>query len=320
MIKNLKDVMIKFADEATCRQFLIQQRWDGSPICPYCNSEKWYSIENGKRFKCGNKQCYKKYSVTVGTVFHASNIPLSTWFPAMYIITAHKKGISSVQLAKDLGVTQKTAWFILHRIRESLKEKGSNLLSNVVEVDETFMGGHAGNKSLSKRKKLKAAGIKGYMDKTPVVGLMERGGKLKVKVVDSVTQATLQPLVKESVDSSAVLVTDNFWGYRGLDKHFSSHQIINHTLNEYVNGDIHTNTIEGFWGLFKRSVYGIYHQISPKHMQRYCDESAFRYNNRHIGDAERFVLSLGQIAGSLSYKELIHGKVIIPSKKESGKT
>ena len=146
MITNLKQLMQDFDTEEKCRAFLVRQRWNGSPVCPYCQSNKWYSIEGGKRFKCGNSECYKKYSVTVGTVFHASNIPLTTWFPAMYIISAHKKGISSIQLSKDLGVTQKTAWFMLHRIRESLKDKNSDLLTGVVEVDETYMSRKYGSK------------------------------------------------------------------------------------------------------------------------------------------------------------------------------
>src|ERR1700730_12438494 len=135
MVKNLKDLFAKFKDEDMCRQFLVKQRWNGKPICPYCGHDKSYNIENGKRFKCANQTCYKKFSVTVGTVFEASNIPLSTWFPAMYIIASHKKGISSVQLAKDLGVTQKTAWFMLHRIRESLKENYPEMLAGIVEAD-----------------------------------------------------------------------------------------------------------------------------------------------------------------------------------------
>lgn len=154
-IKNLKELFQKFADEQKCRDFLVQQRWNGCPVCPYCNSDKWYSIENGKRFKCGNKECHKKYSVTVGTIFHASNIPLTTWLPALYLNTAHKKGISSCQLAKDLGVCQKNAWFMLHRIRESLRNKQSSLLSNTVEVDELYIGGRMKNLSNKKRAELR---------------------------------------------------------------------------------------------------------------------------------------------------------------------
>jgi transposase-like protein len=137
MVSNLKELFAQFNDETKCREFLVQKRWNGKPLCPHCTSDKSYVIEGGKRFKCGNPSCYKKYTVTVGTVFEASNIPLTTWFAAMYILSAHKKGISSVQLAKDLGVIQKTAWFMNHRIRESLKEKNSPLLSGTVEIDET---------------------------------------------------------------------------------------------------------------------------------------------------------------------------------------
>lgn len=321
MVQNLKDLMAKFSDEQVCRNFLVQQRWGGAPVCPYCGSGKWYSIEGGKRFKCGNSECYKKYSVTVGTVFHASNIPLSTWFPAMYIILAHKKGISSVQLAKDLGVTQKTAWFMLHRIRQSLIEKNSPILSNVVEIDETFMGGKNGNKSLKKRAEIKAKGIKGYMDKTPIMGMIERGGKVKASVVPAVNQVTLQPMVISNVTNDSTVITDNFWGYRGLDKHFKQHDVINHTYNEYVNGEIHTNTIEGFWSLLKRGIYGIYHQVSPKHLQRYVDEFAYRYNSRNLKDGCRFEVSLQSIEGTLPYKQLVYGKSNQNSQteKETGK-
>jgi len=174
------------------------ERWNGAPVCPYCGSGKWYSIENGKRFKCGNKECYKKYSVTVGTVFHATNIPLRTWFPAMYLISAHKKGISSVQLAKDLGVTQKTAWFMNHRIRESLREKNSPLLSGMVEIDETFVGGKVGNMSNKKRKALKGRS-EGTTGKAPVFGMLERGGKLLLVQVPYATGEVLKPIIYISI-------------------------------------------------------------------------------------------------------------------------
>jgi transposase-like protein len=188
MVQNLKQLMKDFSTEEYCREFLIRQRWNGKPQCPYCGCDKSYKIENGKRFKCGNSECYKKYSVTVGTIFHASNIPLTTWFPAMYLITAHKKGISSIQLAKDLGVSQKTAWFMNHRIRESLKEKNSPLLSGTIEVDETYSGRKFGSE------------FKGYTDeqieqmkkeqpnkfakqsKGVVMALKQREGGIRVKV------------------------------------------------------------------------------------------------------------------------------------------
>jgi transposase-like protein len=203
MIKDLKEVFAKFSNEDVCRQYLIQQRWNGKPVCPYCGCDKSYVIEGGKRFKCGNKECYKKYSVTVGTIFHASNIPLTTWFPTMYIISAHKKGISSVQLAKDLGVTQKTAWFMNHRIRQSLKENHPEMLSGTVEVDETYIGGKIPNMNNKKRAQLKAEG-KQWRTKPGVMGLLQREGDLKVISIGMTTQgAELRQIIKDNVKPTA---------------------------------------------------------------------------------------------------------------------
>lgn len=310
MINNLKDVINKFKSEADCRAYLVQQRWNGSPVCPYCGCEKWYSIEEGKRFKCGNSGCYKKYSVTVGTVFHASNIPLSTWFAAMYIITAHKKGISSIQLSKDLGVAQKTAWFMLHRIRESLKDKNSDLLNGTVEVDETYVGGRIKNK----HKKLRAENQKkSNENKTMVIGLLSREGRLKTHVEPD-KKAVIMDIVKANVDTSAQLITDGAGAYYYAYKDYDKHEILHHSKDEFVRGMFHTNTIEGFFAYLKRSIFGIYHQVSPKHLQRYCDENAYRYNLRDMSDGVRFELSLQNITGRLSYKQLVYGEINKDSK------
>jgi hypothetical protein len=301
MVSNLKELMVKFSDEAQCRAFLVQQRWDGSPVCPYCKCEKWYSIEGGKRFKCGNSCCYKKYSVTVGTIFHASNIPLTTWFPAMYLITAHKKGISSVQLAKDLGVTQKTAWFMLHRIRESLKDKGSDLLTGMVEVDETYVGGRMKNRHKKTRNN---RNLVANENKTAVIGMVSREGKLKTEVMP-LKNDIIMNIVKKHVDTQAQLITDGAGAYYYAHKDYAKHEIIYHSKDEFVRGVFHTNTIEGFFAYLKRSIFGIYHQVSPKHLQAYCNENAYRYNLREMKDGERFIFSLSQISGKLSYKTLI---------------
>ena len=308
MVKNLKDLMAKFADESKCREFLAQQRWNGVPECPKCGGTKVYNIQNGKRFKCANNKCYYRFSVTMGTVFEASNIPLSTWFPAMYLIISHKKGISSVQLAKDLGVTQKTAWFMLHRIRESLREKGSSLLSNVVEVDEVYIGGKVGNMSRTKRTSMRTENGGTVNNKIMVIGMLEREGKLRLVVSGKADRSneTIMPIVRKNIDKSSCVITDTSSNYMSLQNEFAVHEMVNHSANEFVrSGIIHTNSIEGAFSLFKRSIIGIYHQLSPKHLSKYCDETAYRYNTRKMNDGQRFEMSLTNLLGRLSYKELI---------------
>jgi transposase-like protein len=311
MVKNLKDLFAKFKDEDVCRQFLIKQRWNGIPVCPYCGHTKAYNIENGKRFKCANQTCYKKYSVTVGTIFEASNIPLSTWFPAMYIIASHKKGISSYQLAKDIGVSQKTAWFMLHRIRESLKENHPNLLSGIVESDETYMA----RKYRSDFKGLSPDEVEqifannySHKNKGAVIGLAERkSGKIRVKTSDTVNSGVISKIVKDNVTLGSELHTDENRSYTSLDSEYNRQTVL-HSAKEWVRGDVTTNHVENFWSVMRRGVYGIYHQISYKHLQAYCDEFAYRYNSRKIPDGRRFELSLTGIEGRLSYKRLVHGK------------
>ena len=302
---NLKDVMKQFSDEQACRDFLVQQRWNGCPECPYCGSDKWYRIEDGKRFKCGNSKCYKKYSVTVGTVFHASNIPLTTWFAAMYIMTAHKKGISSVQLAKDLGVTQKTGWFILHRIRESLKDNNSTLLGGMVEVDETYIGGKIANKHKKVRKEWAKTKDK-RSNKSTVLGIVQRGGRLTANHIKSPSVEEIKPIIDNTVEYASNIVTDGSRVYEHINAHFY-HNVVDHSKDEFVRGIYHTNTIEGFFAYLKRSIFGIYHQVSPKHLQSYCNENAYRYNLRDMNDGERFTFALSHIQGRLTYKQLVHG-------------
>lgn len=316
MIKNLQDLMVKFKDETVCREFLVKQRWpDGNVKCQYCGHDKCYRIENGNRFKCANNKCYKRFRVTVGTIFEASNIPLNKWFPAMYLILSHKKGISSCQLARDLGVTQKTAWFMLHRIREQLKANNSPMLSGTVEVDETFVGGIVGNMNKTRRAKLRTENGGTTPNKTMVVGLLERTGNLKLVALGKETgRHILQPLVRNNVNNDAFLITDNSSNYDGLGKEYKEHEVVNHSKDEYVrNGVIHTNSIEGAFSLLKRSIIGIYHSVTPKHLSRYCDETAFRYNTRKITDPTRFDLSLTMVEGRLKYKDLIQETPVVES-------
>ncbi len=302
MVKNLKDLMTKFSDEITCREHLIKQRWpDGKVKCQYCGHDHCYRIEKGNRFKCANNKCYKRFKVTVGTIFEASNIPLNKWFPAMYLVMSHKKGISSIQLSKDIGVSQKTGWFMLHRIREQLKANNSPMLSGMVEIDESYIGGKVHNMSKSKRELHKQTPFL----KAPLVSMLERGGNVISKVMTGTTKENIIPFVNENVADNSRIMTDNNQVYLPL-KDIYQHSTVNHDKYEYVNADTHTNSVEGYFGLFKRMIYGIYHKVSLKHLQRYVDEHNFRYNSRKQKDGDRFYASLGNMEGRLTYKQLIN--------------
>jgi len=319
MFNNLRELILSMPTEKACREYLAKQRWvDGKAICPYCGHGKCYSIEDGERYKCASKECYKRFKITVGTIFEASNIPLSKWFTAIYLVTAHKKGISSYQLAKDIGVTQKSGWFLLHRIREIMKPKHLHKLDNIVEVDEVYIGGKVSNMSKTKRKKLRDEG-QTYSTKAMVIGMLERGGSLRlIPIAGTNNTQAIQPTVKNNVDTDAVVITDSLTSYNGLGDVYAGHEVVNHTGHEYVRDKVfHTNSIEGAFSLLKRSIYGIYHQVTPKHLSRYCDETMFRYNLRGMNDAARFSYSLTQSEGRLRYSELVlkpvkESKILLP--------
>ncbi len=304
MFTNLIELIKSMPDEQKCREYIAEQRWGKDRVvCPYCSHEKAYVVEGGRRYKCAGRGCYRKFSVTVGTIMENSNIPLVKWLTAIYLVSAHKKGISSYQLAKDIGITQKHSWFMLHRIREMFRVKVDTKLDNVVEIDEVYIGGKVPNMSKSKRKKLREEGNT-YNTKTMVVGMLERGGKLRLMPVKQ-NALEIQNFVRDNVDTTANLITDQNGAYTALGKDYASHEVVNHSGQEYVReGNIHTNGIEGAFSLLKRSIIGIYHQASPKHLARYCDETMYRYNLRHMTDADRFALSIANIEGRLTYKDL----------------
>lgn len=297
--KNIQQLITVFKDEDMCREYLAQQRWGGKPCCPYCANETIWNIEGGKRYKCAT--CKKKFSVTVGTIMEDSNIPLSKWFIAIYLCTSHKKGISSHQLAKDIGITQKSAWHMIHRIREMARMKNPTILTGTIQADETFVGGK--NKNRHANKKIKLSQGRSVKDKTPVFGLLS-DGKVNIGVVPDTKAVTLKPIITDMVEKGAIIVTDEWGAYNGLNKDYQ-HEVVKHNAENYVTDKgFHTNSLEGFWGLFKRGIFGIYHKVSPKHLNRYCDEFEFRYNTRKMGETERFDMALTRIETTLPYKQL----------------
>lgn len=297
--KNLKELMVRLSDEKVCREYMEQMRWNGEPFCPHCNSTKPYKLKDDKTYRCSSKGCRKDFTVTVGTVFENSKIPLSTWLAASFVLSAHKKGISSLQLSRDLGITQKTAWFVLHRLRYVMTETDPEPFENIVEVDETYVGGKYVNMNRQRRKKWQESDKD---NKTAVMGLLQRDGKAKLTVIG---ESTFKEVIYNHVDKSAILVTDAHLGYQGLHLEYAKHETVNHSIQEYKRDIYYTNSIEGFFSLFKRTIFGTYHQISPKHLHRYCAETTYRFNTRKINDKERFNHAISNIEGRLKYKTLI---------------
>jgi transposase-like protein len=298
--KSILQFQKHFNTDEKCRAFLESQRWGNTPCCPFCASINNTRLKDGRRFQCNEKPCRKQFSVLVGTVAENTKISLTKWFYAMYILSNHSKGISSHQLAVWLDVTQKTAWFLNHRIRQMLNDNAPELLRGVVEVDETYVGGKVSNKHVSKRKK---AGK--FDNKTMVFGAVERDGKVITKVVPNTKADSLIPAIAGIVEAGSIMVSDENPSYNSLNGKYR-HVSINHGKEEYVRGAAHTNTIEGFWSLLKRQITGIHHSVSPKHLQRYCNESAYRYNNKLVAQDERFANALANCDRRLTYNQLIN--------------
>lgn len=304
--KSLIQLLDHFKDEKTCIKHYDKLRWNGKPVCPHCGSNKPYVTDRG--YKCSNNECYKKFTVKVGTIFENSKIPFRVWFGAIYLATTTKKGISSIQLSTQLNITQKTAWYVLHRIREMLRDKEPKILgeNNMVEADETYVGGKDKNRH-TKKKQSENIGIANdgtvYNEKKVVIGIIERNGKVVLKYVPNAQAKNMVPFIEQHVPKGYKIYTDEHNAYSSLKEKYS-HATVNHSLKIYVAGDVHTNTIENFWSVLKRGLYGIYHQVSYKHLDAYLAEFAGRFNTRDLSTEDRFNNFLSQSEGGLLYKNL----------------
>jgi transposase-like protein len=305
--KTLQEAIKYFSDKETCTTFMAQLRWPEGVTCPNCNGKAVSYLSTRFMWKC--KACKKQFSVKVGTIMEDSPIGLDKWLAAIWLIANCKNGVSSYEIHRAIGVTQKSAWFLLHRIRLAMQTGTFEKLSGQVEVDETYIGGLARNMHRSEHSR-KVTGT-GGSGKVAVMGLLERNGKVRAKVINDATQLTLHAEVKGNVEPGAELFTDGFRAYGGLHQEYI-HQVIDHA-EKYVDGQIHTNGIENFWSLLKRGLKGTYVSVEPFHLFRYLDEQVFRFNERHGKDGDRFHKVTGQVAGKrLTYDELT-GKLDDPS-------
>lgn len=270
-------ILLEFNTQEKCIRYLEEQKWDGVPTCPYCSSTRSSRRQDGLRHKCHG--CNKSFSVLVGSIMESTKLPLVKWFAAMCLILHAKKGISSLQLSRDIGVNKNTAWYLQKRIRQAMNEDDI-ILKGVVEADESYVGGSLKNKHYHKKQNTKYHKT-GMEHKTAVLGMIQRKGKILTKVLQKAWGEEIKPVMKLKIDKSSELVTDGFGGYKDLDQHFEKHVRLNRTKHVRRVGDYHTNTIEGFWSMLKRAIVGQYHKISPHHLQSYLDEITFKYNHRN---------------------------------------
>jgi len=303
-IKSLQQAIIHFADFENCKREMMSLRWpDGVVKCPQCGSDHVTYLAKARVWKCYGKHERPKFSLKTGTIFEDSPIGLDRWLAALWLVVNCKNGVSSCETARDLGVTQKTAWFMNHRLRYALNE-GGFMLSGEVEVDETFIGGKARNMHNDKRaEKIHGRGTEG---KAIVAAVLQRGGKVRAKVVGTRRKKDLQSLVRDHVEAGSNLYSDALKSYEGLDEF--QHQVVDHAV-AYVNGNVHTHELENFWSLLKRGINGTYVSVEPFHLFRYLDEQSFRFNYREdMDDYDRFKLAISQITGKRLTFEHLTGK------------
>ncbi|MGH9619615.1 MAG: IS1595 family transposase [Bryobacteraceae bacterium] len=307
--KTLQEAIVYFADQDVATEFFSDVRWPNGVECPTCGSKEVYYISTQRRWKCKNVHPKQQFSVKVGTIFEDSAIGLDKWLPAVWLVTSCKNGISSYELSRALKVTQRTAWFMLHRVRHAMRVLSFEKLSGEIEADEAFIGGKVRNMHKRSKRKIKAVND-GNWRKTVVLGLLQRNGEARAMVAPNRRERNIHAHVRINVEPGAVLYTDQAQVYKDLAKEFI-HQFVDHATT-YVEGRITTNGMENFWSLLKRTLGGTYVSVDPVHLFRYLDEQCFRFNKRHLSDAERFVLVLAQtIHRRLTYEELT-GKLDTP--------
>ena len=290
---NIMKLSEMFHSDERCRAYLEALRWPDGLTCLRCQSTKISHSYKRNQFVCD--ACEYNFSVTAGSIFHDTKLPLPKWFMAVYLMCESKKGISANQMKRTIGVSYKTAWYLCHRIRAAMRDASVGMLSGIVEVDETYVGGKVRGKG------------RGYRDnKTMVVGAIQRGGSVRLKVEKRADRKTLHAFIKAYVgDDAEAIHTDEWPAYLGIADGNTRHETVNHKAEEWVRADVHTNTVEGVWSLFKRSIVGSYHQLSEKHMDSYLDEMAWRFNNRANPYLFRDTLTQLVKAEALEYKDLI---------------
>jgi len=289
--KTLQEAIVLFSDPDKCHEYSASLRWPDGVTCPRCGHKEHSYISTRRKWFC--KGCKKQFTTKVGTIFEDSPISMDKWMMAVWLIVNCKNGVSSYEIAKDIGVTQKSAWFMDHRIRRALQDGTFEKLSGEVEVDETFIGGKARNMHIENRKR-RITGT-GTHDKVPVMGILERGGKVRTKVVPNRKKKALQAEIREHVEAGSALYSDALLSYEGLAGDFA-HQVVDHAV-AYVDGRVHTNGLENFWSLLKRAISGTYVSVEPFHLHRYLDEQAYRFNNRKLSDSQRFEQAMNNING-----------------------